>query len=384
MSSNQHKARGRVHILVMGALLAALPFAVVADGVFTPTGSMTTPRYYHTATPLADGRVLVAGGDNGTGLFAASAEVYDPLAGAFTAVGDMTTPRAYHAAARLVDGKVLIAGGDTVSGASAEVYDPVTGMFTPVGDMTIPRGLHTATPLPDGKVLIAGGDQTAEVYDPVTHTFAPVGDMTTARSLHTATPLVNGMVLAAGGSGEEDDLASAEIYDPATGTFNAVGSMATPRWFQHTATTLVDGTVLVAGGHDGVNALTSAEIYEASGGDDDAETLIAELAAFIGELDVTHGQQKSASRRLEKLLKALDADKKNSMKKGLPRAGSTPQTGLREGLHEEPHARRRGGAGGPHRRDPGGHRLLAACPGSHTSDGSRRIAGATRMPSGVS
>lgn len=51
MSSNQRTARGRVQILVMGALLAALPFAVVADGVFTPIGSMTAPRYYHTGSP---------------------------------------------------------------------------------------------------------------------------------------------------------------------------------------------------------------------------------------------------------------------------------------------------------------------------------------------
>jgi hypothetical protein len=46
-------------------------------GKFTLTGNMTTARFFHTATLLGDGKVLLAGGDSLT----ATAELYDPATG---------------------------------------------------------------------------------------------------------------------------------------------------------------------------------------------------------------------------------------------------------------------------------------------------------------
>lgn len=45
------------------------------------TGSMITRRYLHTSTVLSNGKVLVAGGQNGVSLN--SAELYDPSTGKY-------------------------------------------------------------------------------------------------------------------------------------------------------------------------------------------------------------------------------------------------------------------------------------------------------------
>jgi hypothetical protein len=66
--------------------------------------------------------------------------------------------RAGHTATLLASGKVLIAGGGGFAAlASTELYDPTTGGFTTVGNILTDREQHTATLLVTGEVLIAGG-----------------------------------------------------------------------------------------------------------------------------------------------------------------------------------------------------------------------------------
>jgi len=47
--------------LILPFLLSGAAWAQ-SPGTFTPTGSMITPRFGHTATLLPDGKVLIAGG----------------------------------------------------------------------------------------------------------------------------------------------------------------------------------------------------------------------------------------------------------------------------------------------------------------------------------
>ena len=140
--------------------------------MWTPTGSLTTARWQHTATLLPDGRVLVAGGQSDTGPLA-SAELYDPATGAWTATGNLTAARIYHTATLLPDGRVLVVGGwnPSASLASAEVYDPATGAWTTTNNLQTVREEHEASLLTDGRVFVSGGGTygsataSAELFD---------------------------------------------------------------------------------------------------------------------------------------------------------------------------------------------------------------------------
>jgi MYXO-CTERM domain-containing protein len=146
--------------------LVALSSTEIYDpstGMFTGGGTMTAPRMMHAAVPLASGKVLLLGGFDSpnltTEIYLSSAEIYDPGAGTFTATGSMTTTRDSLAATTLPSGKVLVAGGydGTLRVATSEIYDPVSGTFVPAGSMSSPRVGHTLTLLGSGSVLAAGG-----------------------------------------------------------------------------------------------------------------------------------------------------------------------------------------------------------------------------------
>ena len=247
-------------------------------GTWTATGELLEGRSSHTATLLPDGTVLVVGGRNGDDLRPrnlSSAEVYDPASGTWTATRGTAISRAWHTATLLADGTVLVAGGVTtneVGTASAELYDPATRTWTATGAMTMTRNDHTATLLPDGTVLVAGGDAggpvaSAESYDPRSRTWTTIATMTERRWYHTATLLQDGTVLVTGsGSVTQDghDSAAAEMYDPGEDKWTATASMSVGRQF-HAATLLPDGTVLVSGGAS-PQAGSSAEVYHPGSG----------------------------------------------------------------------------------------------------------------------
>lgn len=262
---------------------APTPSAVVT----TPAGpapaalAPVRPRGSHTATLLPDGRVLLAGGCAVDGCVTAerepSSEFYLPGHG-FVAGPPMVQPRQGHTATLLADGRVLIVGGWAREGtaplAEAEVFDPVTGGFRAVGSLRTGRGGHTASLLPDGRVLVAGGwfgsrgvTPTVEIFDPSTERFSDGPALPQPRDAAVAVGLPDGDILLIGGrhSPAADAVTSSVRYDTATGSWSTGPSLATPR-LKHAVAALPDGRFLVLGGTaDDRDLLASTELLDAAG-----------------------------------------------------------------------------------------------------------------------
>lgn len=277
--------------------------AAVEHGTWSSAPSMAVPRAYQTATLLPNGKVLVVGGRGLIAISAAwelpgkaiaSAELYDPRTRRWSSAGTLSAPRYAHTATLLADGKVLVVGGnqtmpnaslpagtDTLS--SAELYDPRANTWSLAASMQTARASHTATLLDDGRVLVAGGVDSAvgnpgtvlasaELYDPVANTWTAAAPMASARMNQSVTLMADHRVLVAGGvdrvldfpggTAPSTGLSTAEIFDPSNDSWSPAPSMRYTR-ISPSATLLPNGLVLLVGDY-GVNEQT-AEIFDPAG-----------------------------------------------------------------------------------------------------------------------
>ncbi|RVU46144.1 kelch repeat-containing protein [Rubrivivax rivuli] len=267
-------ADGRV--LFVGGGLSGVEIFNPTTNTWSTAASMLTARRDHTASLLASGHVLVVGGrsfSGQTGAALATAESFDPVANLWSPAGDMSTARTLHTATRLADGRVLVVGGSSEAGA--EIHDPATNTWSRTSPMHAERAQHTATLLPDGRVLVVGGVRPTwnmalrsteqdwasppELYDPRLDRWT-LASVPAARFQHSASLLPDGRVLVAGGAawyyfgpGLPSDLArkalsAVQVYDPATGTSTGVADLPVAS-AGHRAILLPGGKTLVIGGH---------------------------------------------------------------------------------------------------------------------------------------
>jgi hypothetical protein len=234
-------------------------------------GKLLGARALHVAVPLADGRVLLVGGDLG-----GTIEVFDAHDGArgeFRLLGRLRHgPRVGHTATLLDDGRILIAGGlraDRKLHPRTELFDPATGVTSDGPVLGEPRHSHTATPLSDGRVLLAGGvgRSSTEIFRASDDTLAAGPALGEVRDDHRATRLLDGRVLLIGGQDAKGRaLDSAEILDPVSRTVTTVGRLRRAR-ADHAQVLLEDGRVLILGGeHDDGSGrdepLASVEVFD--------------------------------------------------------------------------------------------------------------------------
>jgi hypothetical protein len=216
-----------------GTLAVAEIYDPVTDHWASTRGEMSDHRELYTATPLPDGTVLLVGGLSlKKKATLSTAEIYDPATDTFTPTrAAMHSDRFGHAAVALADGRVLILGGQSwtigqpsMTLATAEVYDPATGRFSLTGPLLSARDRPTATRLPGGTVLVAGGTDkgqpplAAEIYEPTAGTFRRAGSLSEGRMAHDACLLPDGRVLVAGGwaDARKATTPTVEVYDPKT------------------------------------------------------------------------------------------------------------------------------------------------------------------------
>ncbi len=278
---------------------------LVPPVVVDPTwvlAAATTIRLSHSATLLADGKVLVAGGTDAN---QSTAEVYDPANDAWTPVGNLKVPRFAHSALRLSDGKVLISGGHA-SGVGdcsiAELYDPSTNTFSlgPVfytkavavelsdgrvftGRQLWNRTTSTVTSvtgnlitfiesvhnLPSGDVLVAGRNYSTpanpQIWNPAASTWTntPARKTNSTRYVAARIPSTNDIMFAGGTipNASVGQLSTAERYDLVVGVWVATAPMSTLR-DELAGAMLTSGRLLVVGGSNNSGEQSSAEVYD--------------------------------------------------------------------------------------------------------------------------
>ena len=237
-----------------------------AGGGFTQVtnntcGPSTCELFCSGHTILADGRVLVAGGQNtalGSGNGLNQASIFDGTS--WSATGYMTYARWYPTLVELADGSVVVISGSQDPSTNAsypERYNGSSWTTLSTAQLSLPLFPRAFVEPKNGWVFYAG-ESSSRYLNPIgtgawtTSGLGNGGSHAVSDRSYGSAVMLDNLVLYVGGGGDTCPTLpqnSAEVIDLSAGTptWGAVASMAFRR--RHTnATILPDGTVLVTGG----------------------------------------------------------------------------------------------------------------------------------------
>jgi N-acetylneuraminic acid mutarotase len=147
-----------------------------STNTWTTTEGMRSPHSRHSSVLLPNDQVLVAGGE-----LVATNEVYLPDQKTWRSVPVSNDYLMHCSATSLADGRVVVAGGfhDTQAVRSVSVYHADTFTWSSAAPLPTPRYSHQAVLLQDGRLLLLGGLQRRGqpatphqvIYDPGTNTW---------------------------------------------------------------------------------------------------------------------------------------------------------------------------------------------------------------------
>jgi hypothetical protein len=175
---------------------------------------------------LTDGSVMVQGESSKSWWRLTPDKLGSYQYGTWSALPDMANTREYYASAVLADGRVIVAGGEYSDAGSdtdkAEIYDPQTNAWTSIGNPGWGElGDAVSCLLADGRLLVGNlRDSRTAIYDPATNAWTATGNMSARSNEETWNLLPDGTVLTVSCANHPN----AEKYLPSTGTWVSAGS----------------------------------------------------------------------------------------------------------------------------------------------------------------
>jgi hypothetical protein len=223
---------------------------------------------------LADGRVLIVGGNSSRTHSIDATHIFDPVTNGWTRVANLKIARWYTAATELGDGRVLALSGSITASSWAdtpEIYDPATDTWTLMSGINTSQVHEDEYPFsylaPNGKVFtIAPSVGKSFFLDPAVPTWGPAGGPALFNG--SAAMYLPGKVLYTGGG---HPLGSAIPATTSAATIDLTS--ATPTWqptspmnqarYTHMLTVLPDGNVLAVGGSNVMNDVPGTGVMPA-------------------------------------------------------------------------------------------------------------------------